>query len=66
VSGASEIDTSNGQMVGVREHRIVVQFPWQVMTPAEALRHAAWLVALAEGIDADLHFSKILEAVRNT
>lgn len=41
-------DTFNAQMVGVSGDRIVVMMPKSAMTKAEALMHAAWLVALAD------------------
>lgn len=59
----SEIDTGNDQFAGVRGDKIVLVAPKIYMTKQEALRHAAWLVALA---DDDDEFPAILGAVRNT
>lgn len=58
-----EIDISNSQFVGMRGDAVVVTMPQPAMTKAEALRHAAWLVALA---DDDDQFPAILEAVKRT
>ena len=58
-----EIDTFNDQFVGVNADGIVVLSPKQRMTKPEALRHAAWLVALA---DDDGEFADVLAAVQNT
>ena len=62
---STEIDTGNYQAVAVSgdgDH-ITVLAPRQKMTKAQALLHAAWIVALA---DADSAFAEILYAVRNT
>lgn len=60
----TEIDTSNYQAVGVLDDQwIVVVLPARKMTKREALRHAAWLVVLADDHD---EFPAILEAVRGT
>lgn len=45
----ARIDTTNDQLVGVQSGKIVIMLPRRVMTPPEALRHAAWLVCLASG-----------------
>ncbi len=59
------IDTSNTHLVGVRGDEILVMLPpTRPMSRAEALRFAAWLVALAD-FDDD-QFPRILDAVRNT
>jgi hypothetical protein len=58
----SEIDTSNDQLVSIQGNDVIVQMPKARMTKAEALRHAAWLVALADGYP-DQQFPVILEAV---
>ena len=60
----SDINTVNDQLVGVQGEHIVVGAPKTRMTRAEALRQAAWLVALAE--DGPDQFDVILEAVMNT
>jgi hypothetical protein len=64
-----EIDTSNDQMVGSQGNGtgqdIIVMFPKQRMTKAEALRHAAWLVAIADDYGSP-QFPAILEAVNRT
>ena len=55
---------SNDQFVGVRgDGLVVVAMPRAVMTKTEAVRHAAWLVALADDGD---EFASVLAAVRNT
>jgi len=59
----SEIDTSNDQFAGVQGDKIVVVMPKAFMTKPEALRHAAWLVALADDHD---EFPAVLAAIRET
>ena len=61
---ATEIETGNDQVVGVQGENILVMLPNQKMTKEEALRHAAWLVALAD--DSGEQFQKVLDAVLNT
>lgn len=60
----TEIDTFNGQLVGVLGDDIVVMKPKNRMTKAEALLQAAWLVALAEEDAGD--FQRVLDAVQST
>jgi hypothetical protein len=60
------VDTVNYQMVGVQGGRVTVTLPKPAMTPAEAVLHAAWLVALAEALDPDVDFAAVLAAVRST
>ena len=62
---------ANVQLVGGGDNSVVVIMPRQRMTRREALVHAAWLVAVAEGLDGQLEdtsteFASILAAVRNT
>lgn len=59
-----EIDTFNRQAVGAAGPNIVVLMPRSVMTRAEALTHAAFIVAIAEENEGE--FARVLEAVRNT
>ena len=56
-----EINTGNDQMVGVMGGDIVIMNPKTRMTKEEALRHAAWLVALAFPDDGE--FEAVLDAV---
>lgn len=59
------IDPSNIQFAGRDGRGIIhVALPRAVMTRAEALTHAAWLVSLAE--DHDGEFAAHLAAVRGT
>jgi len=59
------ISILNRQAVGHGgDDRVVVLLPLQTMTRAEALVHAAWLVAIADASDAE--FTAILDRVRNT
>lgn len=58
-----DIDTTNYQAVGVRGSQIVVLKPRLIMSPAEAIIHAAWLVVLS-GLEDE--FLKTLVAVKNT
>lgn len=59
-----EIDVSNTQFVSVRGgETILILAPKNEMTREEALRHAAYLVALAEREEGE--FAKILGAVQN-
>ena len=63
---ATEIDPINVQMVGSRGDQVVVNAPHTVMTPDDALRHAAWLVQVAEVLGAEHTFDEYQQAVRNT
>jgi hypothetical protein len=60
------IETGNAQLVGVHGPNIVILNPKHRMTKDEALRHAAWLVALADESDGNADFKRVLEAVMNT
>jgi hypothetical protein len=71
----SEIDIGNTQLVGVQGGDVVVILPRGIMTPAEAMVHAAWLVTIAETADLlaaphgtwkPLVFDDICHEVRNT
>lgn len=66
---SADIDTTNDQMVGTQgngvDQDVIVTFPKHRMTKAEALRHAAWLVAVADDY-ASPQFPAILEAVNQT
>ena len=57
------IDTGNYQMVGVSAGNILVMSPKRQMTKAEALVHAAWLVALADESEENADFKKVLDAI---
>jgi hypothetical protein len=59
-----EINTGNYQMVSIRGDDVVVLFPKQQMTRAQALLHAAWLVATANPAPGE--FERILDAVQNS
>jgi hypothetical protein len=62
---SEEIDVTNSQFVGVTGRgEVTVAFPKAGMTREEALRHAAWLVAVAEENDGD--FERVLKAVRSS
>jgi hypothetical protein len=59
-----QIETRNDQFAGVRgDGLVVIAMSRAVMTKTEALRHAAWLVALADDND---EFAQVLAAVRST
>ncbi len=63
------INTENSQLVGVQVGGeagaiITVALPRHTMTRAEAIRHAAWIVALADPNGEE--FAKVLEAVKRT
>ena len=64
MSAGEEIDTGNYQGVSECANGVAVLFPRQRMTKAEALVHAAWIVAIADENLAD--FAKVLAAVRST
>jgi hypothetical protein len=66
VADGDQIDTSNDQLVGMQGKTVIVAFPTAVMSPVDAARHAAWLVACAETIAPHLDFAAVLQAVRNT
>lgn len=53
----------NEQMVSVVDGDIVILMPKRRMNKEEALRFAAWIVALS---DIDDEFDDILKAVRNS
>jgi hypothetical protein len=62
---SEEIDTANSQFVGINGAGLVtVMMPKGGMTRAEALRHAAWLAAVADPSGED--FERVLKAVRGT
>jgi hypothetical protein len=59
------IEAGNDQYVGGRgDGLIVVMAPKARMTRAEALRHAAWLVLVADPMGEE--FARVLSAVRST
>lgn len=58
------MDISNDQLVAIQGDSILVMYPKQHMTKAEALRHAAWLVVLADSSGDE--FADVLAAVQNT
>jgi hypothetical protein len=53
----------NDQVVGVQGRRVLVQVPKVVMTPEQAIRHAAWLVAVAQCLDPAHSFDEVFRAV---
>jgi hypothetical protein len=59
-----QIETINDQVVGGHGDEIVILAPKHRMTRAEALRHAAWLAAIADPAGDD--FAEVLAAVRST
>jgi hypothetical protein len=59
----SMIETMNDQMVAMRGGKIIVMRPKLEMSPDEALRHAAWLIAV---VGDEERFKEILQAVFNT
>lgn len=62
---STDIDTSNDHLVGTQGGRIVILMPpLAPMDKDEALRLAAWIVALAD-FEGD-RFPAVLEAVQNT
>lgn len=60
--GKPEINVHNSQLVGGNASGIVVRYPKMLMTREEALRHAAWLVAVADPDGGE--FEQVLNAVR--
>lgn len=59
-----EIDTGNDQLVGRSgDGTVSILLPQRTLTRQQALRHAAWLVAIADDND---EFPAILNAVRGT
>lgn len=61
-----DTETFNAQMVGCSGDNIIVLMPKRSMTKAEALMHAAWLVALADNSDDNSEFMSVLAAVNAT
>lgn len=59
------IDTSNEQLVGVRAGNIIVLSPMREMSKAQALRHAAWIVSLADDTPDGSGFCTILNAIQS-
>jgi hypothetical protein len=58
------MDISNNQLAGVQGDEIVILRPLGRMSRGEAIRFAAWLVALADGEDLEPDFATVLAAVR--
>jgi len=63
VSVGEPIETTNSQLVSRQDDLVVVLMPRMSMTVEEALRQAAWLVAITGEMD---RFKQILQAVCNT
>lgn len=62
---STDIDTTNDHLVGLQGGRVVMLMPpLGPMDTDEALRLAAWIVAIAD-LDGD-RFTAVLEAVRKT
>jgi len=59
----TEIETVNDQLVALQGDHVVVMLPKQRMTTEEALRQAAWLVAITGENE---RFQQILTAIQNT
>lgn len=58
-----EIEIINDQIVGIQGTFITVMRPKMKMTKVEALRHAAWLVALADESGDNSEFKRVLDAI---
>lgn len=63
MSVGEPIETTNSQLVSRQDDLVVVLMPRMSMTVEEALRQAAWLVAITGEMD---RFKQILQAVCNT
>ena len=63
MSDRTEIETGNDQLVGANSGYIIVLMPKTRMTRTEALRHAAYLVLLAE--EKEGQFDSILKAIQS-
>jgi hypothetical protein len=61
-----DIDTTNDQGVALKNDHVIVLMPKVQMTKAEALRHAAWLVAIADDSAGCSDFGRVLQAVQHT
>lgn len=61
----TDIDTSNSQLIGMRGDNLIVMMPQREMTKEAALRHAAWIVALADRSEDHREFLAVLEAIKN-
>lgn len=59
-----DVETTNDFLVGTHGDEIAIMRPPFRLTKVEALRLAAWLVALAEEDDGE--FAAVLDAVRST
>lgn len=61
------IETGNDCMVAAMGNQLRIFSPRSTYTKEEALRHAAWLVVMAEGMEGDCpSFEAIKSAVANT
>lgn len=63
------IDTTNDVLVGTQSGGVTILMPPTFpMTPAQATRMAAWLLAIATTLDPNVEqlFAPTLEAIRNT
>ncbi len=71
-----DVDTLNRHLVTAHAGRVMLGGLVHILTPARACELAAWLVAMADvssalttgldDFDADDHFKRALEAIRNT
>lgn len=58
----SELDASNKFMVGVQGDNVIIMRRFNILTKADALNLAAWLVTLANDND---EFGLMIEKVQN-
>lgn len=63
---AQEIETMNDHLIGVQGGLITVMIPPTRMAKEEALRFAAWLVAIADDSPNHEQFNAVLAAVEMT
>jgi hypothetical protein len=61
-----EIETMNDHLIGMQGDLITVMIPPTRMSVDEALRFAAWIVAMADASPSHTRFEAVLRAVENT
>lgn len=60
------VDISNSQLVAVIGDDIVIHVPRRRMSKAEAIVHAAWIIAMADESEGHTEFKRILDEVEAT
>lgn len=61
----TKVDLGNDQGIGVMGDDIVVLMPARKMSKQDALRHAAWIVAIADRSENHAEFLALVEAIES-